>query len=184
MKSSLLIGVVIGASLAVAAGSIAGYEAWKSRSQYAEVLNVRPAFKNSKTAREVCHDEQVTRQKPVQDQHKVAGKLIGAVVGGVVGNQFGGGNGKKLATVAGAAAGGYAGNTVQGRMQQGNTETVTEQRCETVHDTVAKQVGYDVQYRLGGKTGEVRMDHDPGKQIPVANGQLLLTDPAQVIVAK
>jgi len=35
-------------------------------------------------------------------------------------------------------------------------------------------VGYDVSYRLGDETGQVRMDHDPGDVIPVRDGQLVL----------
>ncbi|MNW06967.1 hypothetical protein D3C71_2034670 [compost metagenome] len=37
-------------------------------------------------------------------------------------------------------------------------------------------MGYDVKYQLDGKVGQVRMDHDPGRQIPVTKeGQLVLT---------
>ena len=75
----------------------------------------------------------------------------------------------------GAAAGGYAGNRIQDRMQQGNTYTTTEQRCQTVYDTHEKQVGYDVRYRLGDVENSVQMDHHPGERIAVQDGQLVLT---------
>jgi uncharacterized protein YcfJ len=97
-------------------------------------------------------------------------------VGGVLGNQIGDGRGQKIATAAGAAAGGYAGNKVQQRMQNGNTYTTTEKRCETVYDSREKIVGYDVRYRLGDKEDTVRMDREPGPQIPVVDGQLQLAD--------
>ena len=101
--------------------------------------------------------------------------LVGALAGGLLGNQIGGGTGKKVATVAGAAAGGYAGNQVQGNMQANDTYTTTETRCSTVTDTSEKVVGYDVRYNLDGKEGTVRMERDPGSQIPVdKEGRLIL----------
>jgi uncharacterized protein YcfJ len=45
-----------------------------------------------------------------------------------------------------------------------------------VYDTVERSDGYEVSYRLAGQTGTVRMDHAPGRTIPVENGQLVLTD--------
>ncbi len=118
----------------------------------------------------------MTRQRPVKDQHQIAGTAIGAVVGGLLGNQIGGGTGKKIATVAGAVGGGYAGNKVQEGMQERDTYTTTETRCSTVHDSSEKVVGYDVKYMLDGKAGQIRMERDPGSQIPVdKNGRLILS---------
>jgi len=43
----------------------------------------------------------------------------------------------------------------------------------------SKVVGYNVKYQLNGKEGQVRMDHNPGGQIPVTkDGQLVLTQAA------
>jgi uncharacterized protein YcfJ len=101
--------------------------------------------------------------------------VVGALAGGLLGNQVGGGNGKKLATVAGAVGGGYAGNKVQEGMQNRDTYTTTQTRCNTVNDISDKVVGYDVRYTLDGKEGSVRMDRDPGGQIPVdKEGRLVL----------
>ena len=87
-----------------------------------------------------------------------------------------GGNGKKIATVAGAVGGGYAGNKVQEGMQGRDTYTTTQTRCNTVNDISDKVVGYDVRYSLDGKEGKVRMDRDPGNQIPVdKEGKLVLS---------
>ena len=119
---------------------------------------------------EVCREVAVTRQKPVQDSNRIAGTAVGAVVGGLLGNQVGGGNGKKIATVVGAVGGGYAGNQVQGRMQANDTYTTTETRCNTVTDSHDKVVGYDVKYQLNGAVSTVRMDRDPGSQIPLRDG--------------
>jgi uncharacterized protein YcfJ len=143
---------------------------------------VEPVKTQIKTPREVCKDVTVTRQRPVQDQHQIAGTVLGAVAGGLLGNQIGGGTGKKIATVAGAAGGGYAGNKIQEGMQERDTYTTTQTRCNTVNDISDKVVGYDVRYMLDGKEGKVRMDRDPGNQIPVnKEGQLILgqNQPAQ-----
>jgi uncharacterized protein YcfJ len=112
---------------------------------------------------------------PVKDEKRIAGTAIGAVIGGVLGNQIGDGDGQKLATAAGAVAGGYAGSKVQKGMQEGNTETIVVQGCETVYDNQKIPAGYQVTYLLDGKQGVVRMDHDPGKRIRVEDGELVLT---------
>ena len=122
----------------------------------------------------------MTRQAPVKDQHQIAGTVVGALAGGLLGNQIGGGTGKKIATVAGAVGGGYAGNKVQEGMQERDTYTTTQTRCNTVNDISDKVVGYDVRYSLDGKEGKVRMDRDPGNQIPVdKEGKLILSQNEQ-----
>jgi uncharacterized protein YcfJ len=123
----------------------------------------------------VCADEAVTTQVPVKDEQRLAGVAIGAVLGGVLGNQVGGGDGKKLATAAGAVAGGYAGSKAQKHMQDNNTETTIQQRCRTVYDNDKVPAGYTVTYLLDGRQGVVRMDHHPGKRIPVKDGELVLS---------
>ncbi|TCV65737.1 glycine zipper 2TM domain-containing protein [Pseudomonas fluorescens] len=182
MNKSMLVGAVLGAVGVTAGGAVATYSLVKSGPEYAQVLAVEPVKTQVKTPREVCKDVTVTRQKPVQDQHQIAGTVLGAVAGGLLGNQIGGGTGKKIATVAGAAGGGYAGNKIQEGMQERDTYTTTQTRCNTVNDISDKVVGYDVRYMLDGKEGKVRMDRDPGNQIPVSKeGQLILgqNEPAQ-----
>ena len=176
MNKSLLVGAVLGAVGVTAGGAVATYSLVKSGPEYAQVLAVQPVKTQIKTPREVCKDVTVTRQRPVQDQHQIAGTVVGALAGGLLGNQIGGGNGKKLATVAGAVGGGYAGNKVQEGMQNRDTYTTTQTRCNTVNDLSEKVVGYDVKYSIGDKAGQVRMDRDPGSQIPLdENGKLVLT---------
>ncbi|AVU74236.1 glycine zipper 2TM domain-containing protein [Pseudomonas rhizophila] len=182
MNKSMLVGAVLGAVGVTAGGAVATYSLVKSGPEYAQVLAVDPVKTQIKTPREVCKDVTVTRQKPVQDQHQIAGTVLGAVAGGLLGNQIGGGTGKKIATVAGAAGGGYAGNKIQEGMQERDTYTTTQTRCNTVNDISDKVVGYDVRYMVDGKEGKVRMDRDPGNQIPVnKEGQLILgqNEPAQ-----
>ncbi|KAF1056878.1 MAG: hypothetical protein GAK44_00042 [Pseudomonas delhiensis] len=175
MNKSLLIGTVLGAVGVTAGGAVATYSLVDRSPQYAEVVAVQPVKETIKTPRQVCKDVAVTHQRPVKDQHQIAGTAIGAIAGGLLGNQIGGGKGKTLATVAGALGGGYAGNKVQEGMQQRDTYTTTETRCSTVNDSSDKVVGYDVKYLLDGKAGQVRMDRDPGSQIPVdKSGRLMI----------
>jgi uncharacterized protein YcfJ len=175
VDKSLLTGIAVGVAIATAGGAVAGYK-MMDKPQYAEVLDVKPIKDTIRTPRQECHDEVVTHKRAVKDENRIAGTAIGAVVGGLLGNQIGGGNGKKVATVAGAAAGGYAGNKTQEHMQDSDTYTTTEQRCKTVTDTQEKVSGYEVRYRLEGKEGSVRMDHEPGDTIPVRDGQLVLNE--------
>nr|WP_178124815.1 glycine zipper 2TM domain-containing protein [Pseudomonas sp. Fl4BN1] len=176
VNKSLLVGAVLGAVGVTAGGAVATYSLVKSGPEYAQVLAVQPVKQQIKTPREVCKDVAVTRQRPVKDEHQILGTVAGAVGGGLLGSMIGNGNGKKLATVAGAVGGGYAGNKVQEGMQERDTYTTTQTRCNTVNDISDKVVGYDVKYDLGGKQGQVRMDRDPGNQIPVdKEGHLILS---------
>ena len=179
MNKSILVGAVLGAVGVTAGGALATYSLVGDGPEYAQVLAVKPVTETIKTPREECKEVTVTRQRPVKDQHQIAGTAIGAVVGGLLGNQVGGGTGKKIATVAGAVGGGYAGNKVQEGMQQRDTYTTTETRCKTVTDSSEKIVGYDVKYDLDGKVGQVRMERDPGQQIPVRDGRLVLAESVQ-----
>ena len=173
MNKSLVTGLAIGAVAVTATGAFAGYRMITTPAS-AEVVSAKALTKTSRTPRKECHDEQVTHTKAAKDKERLAGTGIGAVVGGLLGNRVGGGNGKVLATVAGAAAGGYAGNKIEQKMQDGNTYTTTEQRCVTVYDSHENTVGYDVVYMLDGKQQHVRMDHDPGREIPVKDGHIVL----------
>ena len=175
MNKSLWVGAIFGAAVVTAGGAVATYSLAEREPQFAVVLAVDPVRETIETPREVCRDVAVTRQRPVRDTDRLAGTAVGAVLGGLLGSLIGGGNGQKIATLAGAIGGGYAGNQVQGRMQAGNTYTVTEKRCETVIDRHEQIIGYDVSYEQGGKQGQVRMDRDPGPRIPLQDGQLLLT---------
>ncbi len=175
MNRQTLIGAVAGAVLVTGVAALAGYRAMSGGSS-AEVLSSEQILRTVKTPREVCHDELVTQQKAVKDKHQVTGTVVGAVIGGVLGNQIGGGSGRDIATVAGAAAGGYAGNKVQERMQEGNTEQVTQRRCETVYDSKEVPTGqFKVRYRLDDVEHTVEMDHEPGSRLPVKDGKVVLT---------
>ena len=177
VNKSLVTGLVIGAVVAVGATAVAGLKMMHKAPEYAEVIKVTPLTKTIHTPRQDCHDETVTHQAPVKDQHQVIGTVAGALIGGVIGHQIGGGTGRDIATVAGAAGGGYAGNRIQKNLQDKDTYNTTEQKCATVDDTSQRRTGYEVRYRLNGKESTVKMDHDPGDRIPVRDGQLVLDGP-------
>jgi uncharacterized protein YcfJ len=169
----MLVGTVLGAGVAIALGGLAGYR-MLSPPQYARVVSVTPVTEQVQTPREECHDQVVTRQKPVKDTHRIAGTVVGAVAGGLLGNAIGGGGKNTGAKIAGAAVGGYAGNKTQEKMQQNDTYQTTERVCNTVVDVGERTVGYDVKYLIGDELGTARMDHDPGDTIPLKDGKPVL----------
>jgi uncharacterized protein YcfJ len=173
MNKSMVIGIVIGVTVAAGGAAVAGLGFASRAPRYAQVLEVKPVHRTVHTPREDCADVKVEKQRPVKDENRIAGSAIGAVLGGVLGHQVGGGNGRTLATVAGAAAGGYAGNRVQKNLQDKDTVEATEQRCKTVEDARQEVVGYDVRYQLGASVATVRMKERPGERIPVRDGQLV-----------
>ena len=75
----------------------------------------------------------------------------------------------------GVPAWGALGRRPWPHVQDGNTTQSVEQRCKTTYDSAQQADGYQVRYRLGDREGTVRMDHDPGRRIPVENGELVLT---------
>ena len=51
--------------------------------------------------------------------------------------------------------------------------------CTTVAAGAPQETAFDVRYRLAGKEDTVRLPYDPGKQIPVEDGKLILEPPAK-----
>jgi len=175
VNKSMLAGVGIGVAAALSVAAVASLDVFSTGPRYAQVLSATPIHESVKTPRQQCRNVTVTHRRPVQDENRITGSVLGAVAGGVLGHQIGNGRGKDVATVVGALGGGYAGNQVQGAMQNNDTYTSTQQRCSTVYDKSQKLLGYDVTYKIGDQQGRVRMDKDPGTQIPVdRNGQLVL----------
>ena len=160
MNKSMLAGIGIGVAAALGVAAVAGLNVLDRGPQYAQVVSSTPIKETVKTPRQECRNVTVTHRRPVQDENRIAGSVLGAVAGGVIGHQFGGGHGRSVATVVGALGGGYAGNQIQGAMQDND-----------------KMLGYDVTYKIGDQQGKIRMDHDPGSQIPLDNnGQLVLNN--------
>lgn len=171
----MIIGTVLGMGIATAGGAIAGYQFLKDP-DHAEVIKTLAITKQIKIPHQECHDKTVVHQREVKDTNRVAGKAIGAVIGGVLGHQVGGGNGKKVATVAGAVAGGYAGDRVQNNMQKNDTYTTVENVCTTTYETKEEITGYDVTYRIKDKESKIRMPYDPGSEIPLQNGKIVIAE--------
>ncbi len=173
MKISFVTGALAGAVLVTAGSAIAGYHLYET-AHTAKVLSATPLTRTVKIPRQECHDEAVTRTKPVKDQNRLLGTGIGAVVGGLLGHEIGGGSGKTLATLAGAGAGGYAGNQIQQKTQQGDTYTTTERRCSTVYDIKEEPAGFDVVYQYQGHEHHLHTDKDPGGSLPVKDGKVVV----------
>lgn len=179
MNKSMVAGIGIGVVAALGVAAVASLNVFERGPQYAQVVSATPIKETVKSPRQECRNVRVTHRRPVQDENRIAGSVLGAVAGGVIGHQFGGGRGKDIATVAGALGGGYAGHQVQGAMQDRDTYTSTQQRCKTVYDKSEKMLGYDVTYKIGDQQGKIRMDKDPGSQIPLnGDGQLVLNNKA------
>ncbi|MDP9044174.1 MAG: glycine zipper 2TM domain-containing protein [Pseudomonadota bacterium] len=180
MDKSMIKGMAVGgiAMVVLGTGAVTGYKTL-NKPQFADVVAVKEVTQTTVTPREACEDVAVNHQAPVQDQHRIAGSLFGGIAGGLLGSAVGGGTGKTIATVAGAAAGGYAGNQVQKNMQQKDVTTTIEHRCRTVSDKSQKVVGYNVTYRLDGREGQTQLSFRPGPTLPVKNGQVVTTPPAQ-----
>jgi uncharacterized protein YcfJ len=156
MDKSMIKGIAVGglAMVVLGSGAVTGYKTF-TQPKLADVVAVKEVMETVTTPRERCETVQVQHQAPVKDQNRIAGTVVGGLAGGLLGSTIGKGDGKKLATVAGAAAGGYAGNQVQ-----------------------QKVAGYNVTYRLDGKEGTVRTSFKPGATLPVRDGKVVTTPPA------
>jgi uncharacterized protein YcfJ len=179
MDKSMIKGIAVGglAMVVLGSGAVTGYKTF-TQPKLADVVAVKEVMETVTTPRERCETVQVQHQAPVKDQNRIAGTVVGGLAGGLLGSTIGKGDGKKLATVAGAAAGGYAGNQVQKNMQQRDVTTSTEQRCKMVNEKSQKVAGYNVTYRLDGKEGTVRTSFKPGATLPVRDGKVVTTPPA------
>lgn len=189
MRKPLLIAAIAAAAL-LSAGAVASYVAWKNPA-YAEVVSVEPVRQTVSTPERVCSEEQVVRRRPAPDdlpnslrldgQTKAKRGGPGTVTSGIVRQPVGTGTGSTVVAGRGAVADSHdesdRGSVVreaeaQKRNPPQETYAATVKRCRTITQSSEKVVAYDVRYRLRGKTSKVRMDHDPGKRIPVRNGKL------------
>jgi len=163
--------VIVAATGIVIAGSVlVGYEA-RQHQKYADVISAKLVTASVAGPREQCYDETVTRVQQV-DQQGTAAAFIGAMVDKAWRRHDSRKN-KKLVHLVNRDTAQDADTDLA---QQGMTYTVMQQHCETVYDSEQQPAGYDVKYHYGGKAGVVHMDHDPGKHIPVENGELVLNN--------
>ena len=114
MNRSALMGTVFGVTIATAAAGIAGYS---------YIAN----DDDSLVATQTCYESPVEQRVAPTDERRITGTVIGALVGGAVGKDIGD---RDLTTAAGAAVGAYAGNQAQKKIQEQQTVTTYETRCD------------------------------------------------------
>lgn len=142
MNNSALAGIIVGAVVLAAAGSIFAKSDYNPLQKYATVVSVEPAFNTTRTPRQVCGDEATLAQAPT--------------------------DGTGAAAAAAAPKPEPAAQSAKGA----KAETAEAAPCVVVYDTSSIQSGYDVTYELDGVQKVVRMDHSPGNRIPVEDGEL------------
>ena len=137
---------------------------------YAQVINVRPIYREVKVSKPVreCWDEPVY-QTENRHQKSAGGMLAGGLLGGIVGHQFGNGRGNKLATAVGTIIGAKIGHDAVNSHVQHDTQTVVgyEEHCKTRHQVSYEEVvdGYDVTYLYRDRQYQLEMPYDPGERI-------------------
>lgn len=150
MNNTVLAGIIVGGVVLAAAGSMLASSGYNPLQKYATVVSVEPAFDTTRTPRQVCGDEATLAQ---------ATMTAGA------------------ATPAPAPAPAQAGKPEPAPAakpgEAGEAEASAE--CVVVFDTRSEQAGFDVTYELDGAQKVVRMERDPGKRIPVDDGELVLS---------
>lgn len=171
MKTRTLLATALAATLTSAPLLAGGHQGDRHRYRdYAKVLDVTPIYQTVEvsTPRRECWDEEVVHGRP--GRRSATPVIVGTIIGGVIGNQIGDGRGKKLATVAGSLLGASIGSDKAHANARHHTYTSVEQRCRVSTDyyTEERISGYHVKYRYHGRVYETRMDHEPGKRIPVA----------------
>jgi uncharacterized protein YcfJ len=136
-----------------------------AKNHYAKVIRVEPVYKylTISTPREIC-------RRPLNQSrhHSSANTLLGAIIGGTIGNAIGHNNKNgNITTVAGVLIGGVIGHELG---HQSKTMRGASQHCVTSYEQtkkVRKLKGYNVLYRLRGKTYETFSRQRPGKKIIV-----------------
>ena len=149
MNNTALAGIIVGGVVLAAAGSMVANSGYNPLQKYAEVVSVEPAFDTTRTPRQVCGDEAALAQAAVPGAAAVAAVPAPEPV---------------AAKPKPAAA-----------PKAGDAEPDASSDCVVVYDTRSVQAGFDVTYELDGAQKVVRMDRDPGKRIPVEDGELVLT---------
>ena len=158
MNMSKVVGIVAIAGMVVLGIAWMGHEV-RQQQHYANVISAKLVTTNVEGPRERCYEETVTRT--TDEEQRTAGVFSKAVHALK----------RRTKTIATDASNEVT-NTNAGPIYN----EYIEQRCETLYDSEQQPAGYDVKYRYDGKAGVVHMDHNPGKHIPVENGELVLND--------
>lgn len=149
------------------AGGPAHFDRGAERARVTSVVPIRVIERVPVSHRE-CYDEEVWHRPRGSGVSAGEGLIAGTLIGGVIGNQAVHGKGRNTATVAGSIIGAVVGHAMASERDVQPYRTV-EQRCDVRHSYREEEriVAYDVTYRYAGKTYTTRMDHDPGKWLPV-----------------
>ena len=154
MNNTVLAGIIVGGVVLAAAGSILASSGYNPLQKYATVVSVEPAFDTTRTPRQVCGDEAALAQATMTADAAATAAPTPAPAQAA------------KPEPAPAAKPGEAGEV-------GEADASAE--CVVVFDTRSEQAGFDVTYELEGAQKVVRMEHDPGKRIPVEDGELVLS---------
>jgi uncharacterized protein YcfJ len=151
MNNTVLAGIIVGGVVLAAAGAIVASSGYNPLQKYATVVAVEPAFDTTRTPRQLCGDEAALAQASMTGD----------------------------AAAAAAPTPAPAPEPAKPKQAPGSkadsTEADTSAECIVVFDTNSVQSGFDVTYELDGAQKVVRMDRDPGKRIPVEDGELVVS---------
>ncbi len=147
MNNTVLAGIIVGGVVLAATGSILASSGYNPLQKYATVVSVEPAFDTTRTPRQVCGDEAALAQATVTPEPAAP------------------------ATPAAEPAPAAASPKSTGEPVEADVDA----ECVVVFDTSTVQDGFDVTYELDGAQKVVRMDRDPGKRIPVEDGEVVLS---------
>ena len=153
MNNTVLAGIIVGGVVLAAAGSILASSGYNPLQKYATVVSVEPAFDTTRTPRQVCGDEAALAQATMTADAAAASAPTPAPA-------------PAQAEKPEPAAAAKPGET---------SEADASTECVVVFDTRSEQDGFDVTYELDGAQKVVRMERDPGKRIPVEDGELVLS---------
>lgn len=156
MNNTVLAGIIVGGVVLAAAGSILASSGYNPLQKYATVVSVEPAFDTTRTPRQVCGDEAALAQATMSADAAATAAPTPAPAPAQA----------EKPDPAPAAKPGEAG-------EAGEADASAE--CVVVFDTRTEQAGFDVTYELDGAQKVVRMERDPGKRIPVEDGELVLS---------
>lgn len=154
MNNTVLAGIIVGGVVLAAAGSILAGSGYNPLQKYATVVSVEPAFDTTRTPRQVCGDEAALAQATMPADAPAAPTPPAPASAPA--------QTEKPEPAAAAKPG-----------ESGEADASPE--CIVVFDTRSEQAGFDVTYELDGAQKVVRMERDPGKRIPVEDGELVLS---------
>lgn len=167
MNNTVLSGIIVGTVALAAAGAVMVNSGYNPLQKYATVVSVEPAFDTVRTPRPVCGDAATLAQAQARAS-ATAGPEAPAP------STHDASSPTPTAPAADAALSETQANAALAKPDAKPGESGTPQ-CVVVYDTASVDAGFDVTYELDGQQKVVRMDRDPGKRIPVEDGELVLT---------